>query len=520
MAEPMKRPSPGEWTTALGRFGLVGLSGLVVNMVLIGLFADLVGIYYVVAAILATQGSTLWNFSLTELWVFPGRQHARSRVRRMVMFYLVNNAALLLRVPLLFLLTSVIGVHYLLSNFLSLAALTLVRYTISDFWIWGQAQSPGTDPPVFNYDVHGILSIASETRLPELERFIVGDLLEEPTLSVRIGKLKPAQGEDEIPRLTVTRAGVEADPARSQRPPRMRYTEGPGSLGFGVDISMAGRIEIVASPLMRRSPHVLYTNVVEPILRWTVAERGYALVHGACVSDGDRAFLVTAGTDTGKTTTILKMLHEHPYSFMSDDLTLIAPDGRVLSYPKPLTISGHAVRSVRTSLLSRRERAALVLQSRLHSRSARRFAMLLAKTKMPAATINTIAQMLVPPPKYHVERLIPDAKVTPEAYLNGLVVIQRGGHGSEPLGNAEALEMLMRNCEDAFGFPPYSAIAGLLLSNDREDLLRVEREIVASALSGVTATVMRSETMDWAVRMPAIVEDLAHRRGAFGSSAN
>lgn len=500
MTTPMKKTPLGEWTIALGRFGLVGLSGLVVNMVLIALLADLVGIYYVLAAILATQGSTFWNFSLTELWVFPECPHARSRVRRMGMFYLVNNAALLLRVPLLFLLASVIGIHYLLSNFLSLAALTLVRFAISDLWIWGRAQSPGGDPPVFTYDVHGILSIASDTRLPELERFIVGDLLDEPTLNVRIGKLDPAQGEDEIPRL--------------------RYTEGPGSLGFGVDISMAGRIEIVASPLMRRSPHVLYTNVVEPILRWTVAKRGYALVHGACVSDGDRALLVTAGTDTGKTTTVLKMLHEHPYSFMSDDLTLVAPDGRVLSYPKPLTISGHVVRSVRTSLLSRRERAALVLQSRLHSRSARRFAMLLAKTKMPAATINAIAQTLVPPPKYHVERLIPDAKVTPEAHLTGLVVIQRGGLGSEPLESAEAVEMLMRNCEDAFGFPPYSAIAGLLLSNDHEDLLRVEREIVASALSGVTATVMRSETMDWAVRIPAIVQDLAHGRGAFASSAN
>ena len=30
------------------------------------LFADVAGIYYVVAAILATQGSTLWNFCLTE----------------------------------------------------------------------------------------------------------------------------------------------------------------------------------------------------------------------------------------------------------------------------------------------------------------------------------------------------------------------------------------------------------------------------------------------------------------------
>jgi putative flippase GtrA len=507
----------GEWALALGRFGLVGLSGLVVNTILIAFFAEVVGINYVVAAILATQGSTLWNFSFTELWVFPGRQGARSRLHRMGMFYLVNNAALLLRIPLLFVLTSVIGVHYLLSNFLSLAGLTLIRYTISDLWIWGQTKSHATDRPTFSYDVHGILSVVSEVRLPELECFKVNELPEEPTLSVRIGKVEAAPLDGESPRPSATKVGFETEQAPAHRTTRIHYTEGPGSIGFGIDISMAERIEILASPLLRRSPHVLYTNVVEPILRWTFVERGYALVHGACFSDGDRAFVVTAGTDTGKTTTILKTLDEYPYSFMSDDLTLVAPDGRVLSYPKPLTISRHTVQAVKRPLLSRRQRAALVLQSRLHSRSARRFAMLLAKTRMPAALINTIAQMLVPPPKYRVERLIPDAQVTPEAYLCGLVVIERGGLYSGRLDSVEALEMLMSNCADAFGFPPYSAIAGSLLASDREDLPNREREIVSSALNGVTATLMRSETMDWAARMPAIVGDQAGRNHRIGT---
>ena len=58
---------------AFGRFGVVGATGLVVNTLLLALFADVAGLYYVMAAILATQGSTLWNFTLTERWVFAGR---------------------------------------------------------------------------------------------------------------------------------------------------------------------------------------------------------------------------------------------------------------------------------------------------------------------------------------------------------------------------------------------------------------------------------------------------------------
>ena len=62
--------------------------------------------------------------------------------------------------------------------------------------------------------------------------------------------------------------------------------------------------------------------------------------------------MVTAQTDTGKTTTTLKLLDRHPYAFLSDDLTIVCPDGRVLAYPKPLTISRHTLHAVNAPLLS------------------------------------------------------------------------------------------------------------------------------------------------------------------------
>ena len=104
---------------------------------------------------------------------------------------------------------------------------------------------------------------------------------------------------------------------------------------------------------------MLYTNVVEPILRWTFASKGYALVHAACFADGDQAFMLTARTDTGKTTTTLKLLDHYPYSFLSDDLTIVCPDGRVLAYPKPLTISRHTVHAVQdaAAVLARADQA-------------------------------------------------------------------------------------------------------------------------------------------------------------------
>jgi hypothetical protein len=397
-------------------------------------------------------------------------------------------------------------------------------------------------------------------RLPELERFRVGELQGEPDIDVRIGRVKRSRRAE---RALAKRTGAELNghgalngasasghsanghgsangasasghsanghastnghstnghsanghaavngaSVNGAHAHQLRYSEGPGRLGFGVEITELAdrRIAVTAAPLLRHSPHVLYTNVVEPILRWTFVGRGYALVHAACFADGERAFLITARTDTGKTTTTLKTLDRHPYSFVSDDLTIVCPDGRVLTYPKPLTISRHTVQAVRTPLLTRRERFGLIFQSRLHSRNGRRFAMLIAKLRIPAATLNAVVQFLVPPPKYHVERLIPTAQIAPEANLTGLVVIQRGGLGDEALERDEALEILLANCEDAYGFPPYGEIEGFLHSRGGHDLKAAERRIIEDALSGIPATLLRSETMDWWERMPGVV---------------
>ena len=479
------------------RFGVVGITGLVVNTLVLALLTDVAGLFYLVSAVIATQASTLWNFCFTELWVFSDRDHKRGRANRMALFFLMNNTALALRGPLLVLLTSGLGIHYVVSNVISLVGLTLVRFALADTWIWAKAPPSDSPPGPYGYDIHGIVSVLSDARLPELERFRVGSLAAEPDIRVRLGRVA-ANGDG----------------------PAIRYRE--GRLGFGLSIQMGTPIEATASPLVGRSPHVLYTNVVEPILRWTFAERGYALVHAACLAAGDNAFLVTARTDTGKTTTSLRLLDCEAYSFLSDDLTLVSPDGRVFTYPKPLTISRHTLKAVKTPLLTRRERAGLVIQSRLHSRSGRRFALILARTHLPAATINAVVQVLVPPPKYHVERLVPGVEVAPEAHLAGMVVIERGGVGGLVLDEHEALETLMTNCEDAYGFPPYSEIEDSLRRRNGNDLRDVERAIVASALSGVPAAVLRSESMDWWRRLPGVVHDWtgpAATNGARGSRA-
>jgi dolichol-phosphate mannosyltransferase len=120
------------------RFLAVGFSGLLVNSLALALFTEFAAIHYLVSAVIATQVSTLWNFGLTETWVFGKRDSDRPFLQRLISFLVINNALLLLRSPIITLMVGRLGVHYLIANLLSLFAMTVLRYFVADKLIWSK----------------------------------------------------------------------------------------------------------------------------------------------------------------------------------------------------------------------------------------------------------------------------------------------------------------------------------------------------------------------------------------------
>jgi hypothetical protein len=104
-------------------------------------------------------------------------------------------------------------------------------------------------------------------------------------------------------------------------------------------------------------------------------------------------------------------------------------------------------------LLTLWERIALQFQSRLHSKSGRGVGLKLSQTKLPAATMNAIVQMLVPPPKYMVHRLIPKATYANQAKLLSAVIIERGPEFEE-VWIMSRQSRFVHQCRDAW-LPPY-----------------------------------------------------------------
>jgi putative flippase GtrA len=121
------------------RFTAVGVAGLAVNQAMLWLLVSGAGMHSVVgAAALATVGSTTFNFAGIELWVFRGRSRPgiAGLARRFAAYGAVNGAALLFRLPLLYVLTFGLHINYLLANLITIGVLTLARFALSDRLIW------------------------------------------------------------------------------------------------------------------------------------------------------------------------------------------------------------------------------------------------------------------------------------------------------------------------------------------------------------------------------------------------
>jgi len=524
----------GKTKVALG-FGLVGVSGMFVNQALFWFFHDVMSFWISWAAIAATQGSTIWNFVLIDRVVYRGRSSGSRWYQRFAKSWATNTASLLLRVPLLLLLTHAVGLNPHWANFLTLLVLFVLRFWISDRYIWGSRKreadltgkpiEPHTKADVliqmksyewgphlalnlrvprkgrqYHYDIHGLVAVRSEVRLPELGYFQVGPFRREADITVRRGYVGARRMISKV--------------QATMSPGLFVYREHLGSAGANFRVDLDNRITVTVSPLLARSNHVVYTNVVEALLRFVLVNKGYMLLHSATVRLGEETIMLSAQTDTGKTGTILRLLQDHPdnSAFLSDDMTIINREGVARSFPKPLTISSHTMRAVNKNVLSPLRRLVLNFQSRIHSKEGRQFALLLARLNIPIIAINAITQILVPPPKYMINQLVPTARYGDSGLVRRIFIIGRGPEAEDTLAHDDAMTIMLANTEDAYGFPPFSIMERAitlrtrnLRSGKKQDisvLRSLEREILDDFLQNVSVFRLISPNFGWADLIP------------------
>lgn len=120
------------------KFAVVGASGILVNEGFLWLLTDLVGLVYLLSAVISIELSVISNFFLNDIFTFHDRRSSGiySMLVRLVKFNLISMFGMVLNLGLLWLFTQVFGVYYLVSNVIGIALAFLVNYGISTLWAW------------------------------------------------------------------------------------------------------------------------------------------------------------------------------------------------------------------------------------------------------------------------------------------------------------------------------------------------------------------------------------------------
>jgi len=341
----------------------------------------------------------------------------------------------------------------------------------------------GNGAGAHHYDLHGLVMLTSDVAFKELEPFRA-EAGRPPDIVVEVGRVGGA------PR---RRTSVDRSAAG------VAYEEHLGRLGAAVAVEMGAPTRVRATWLLARSAHVLYTNVVEAVIRYALVAGGHLLVHGATIEIGGTGVMLTARTDTGKTGAVLTLARDRGASFLSDDMTILAADGTAFSYPKPLTISSHTLHAIRRSPLRTSQRGVLAVQSRIHSKGGRSLGQRLAEGNVPIVTINALTQLVVPPPKHTIESLV-TCPTQSSTTVQHLFLLERGPRRDEEVDRADAAEILMENTEDAYQFPPSRELmrSFVIGGDDYAALQLKERSLLAGALEGVRVRRLVRDDFSWA----------------------
>jgi dolichol-phosphate mannosyltransferase len=120
----------------LGRFCVVGASGVLVNTALLYVLTEAGGLNPLVSATLATEAAILSNFALNDRWTFRDVRGSSLWLRRAVHYNFVALGGLLISIAVLAALTYLLDIYYLFANFFAIGAATLWNYAVNYHWTW------------------------------------------------------------------------------------------------------------------------------------------------------------------------------------------------------------------------------------------------------------------------------------------------------------------------------------------------------------------------------------------------
>ncbi len=122
------------------KFGLVGISGVLVNLVALWLLREKAAWPLWESGITAVEISIITNFLLNDNWTFRAeaqRSHGFiAWLTRLIKFNLICAVGAVFNVAAMLILTQILGVYYLASQLMAVGVSMLWNYTLNAIWNW------------------------------------------------------------------------------------------------------------------------------------------------------------------------------------------------------------------------------------------------------------------------------------------------------------------------------------------------------------------------------------------------
>jgi putative flippase GtrA len=116
------------------KFALVGVSGIVVNEILL-IILQSQGMYFLTADALAIEVSILTNFAMNDLWTFRDTRTGHFAVR-LVKFNLLMLAGLVVNLVIVDIGTVYFGITPTIANLIGIGVAFFLRYALSVKYTW------------------------------------------------------------------------------------------------------------------------------------------------------------------------------------------------------------------------------------------------------------------------------------------------------------------------------------------------------------------------------------------------
>lgn len=114
-------------------YALIGVLVTLINLVVLYLFTDLIGVYYLISAVFAFCVADIVKYVLHKSITFKGSLN-KGFFRGYVNFLSVSLSALLINLFFLYFFTDIVGLYYLISQILASAISLWVNFIGNKFW--------------------------------------------------------------------------------------------------------------------------------------------------------------------------------------------------------------------------------------------------------------------------------------------------------------------------------------------------------------------------------------------------